>query len=255
MDEYLGYFASQLTNRQVFLLNFSSDARSFQILLSALRDTWARLGTERDTAGHSHAGLLVFANLVAAHTLIGFQQISSYQSFLAWMTFRPGLEALLMIGKFLDDPSNTGIWQNRDSDPKKYRETFWGRALESKSLPKSAVFRQVLGRLNDDFMHPNPSFTYRAATQTAQANSVLLETQLFDTDPDIHEAHVLAYINLVDHLVSVSEELINALCGPSAMQTVVRPVYADQERGRATQLATRTHAGKKIMEDLGLWSL
>ena len=252
MDEYLSYFGTQLTNRQVFLLNCSDDVRAFSRLLSALRNAWTRLGVERDTAGKSHVGLLLFANVLSAHVLVGFQHVSSYQSFLAWSTFRPGLEALLIIGKFLDDPANAGIWKNRQTDPHLYRKTFSGKSLESVSLPKSSVFRRVLTRLNDDFMHPNPHFAYRGATQTARGTGVQLDIQLFDTAPDIHEAHLLSYMNLLDCIVSASEGLVNNLCGKTAVS--VRHRYTTHEQPRATQLASRSVAGKRIMEELGLWS-
>jgi hypothetical protein len=221
MDEYLSYLATEIKNRQAFLLNFPSDLRTFQSLFHALRSTWARVGNERDKSGKSHAGLLPFGNVLARHVLIGFQHLTSYQSFLGWLTFRPGLEALLIIGKFVDDPQNARIWSNRLSDWKSYQKMFSGSALESKSLPQSAAFRKVLGHLNDDFMHPNPNFAFREATQTQTTNSVVLEIQCFDLNSDIHEAHLLAYIGLLEELTRVSVEMLTALLGAPAAPTVI----------------------------------
>ncbi len=113
MDEYLRYLGTQTANRQIFLLNSAADFHSFEILYKMLRAAWARLGSERDKSGESHAGFLPFANILARRTLIGFQHLSFYQSFLAWLTFRPGLEALLMTGKFVDGPANADVWKNR----------------------------------------------------------------------------------------------------------------------------------------------
>jgi hypothetical protein len=255
MREYLTYLATQVTNRQVFFLNFASDFRVFETLLGALRSAWSRLGSERDSSGRSHAGLLPFANILVRHTLVGFQHITSYQSFLAWLTFRPGLEALLMIGKFVDDPVNARIWKNRETDSKAYRNTFQGSALESKSLTNSADFRQVLRRLNDEFMHPNPDFAFRDSTQAAQNNAVLLEIQFFDTSPELHEAHLLAYMNLIDCVVRASEGLVNALCGSHPAASGIRQAYSKQESARASGLAARNSSAKKVLLELGLWNL
>jgi hypothetical protein len=98
------------------------------------------IGKEQDLAGQSHVGLLPFVNLLIRHSIFGFQHISSYQSFLCWLTFRPGLEALLILGKFADDPNNAYIWANRESDPRSYKQTFDGKKLVSKTLPRSADF-------------------------------------------------------------------------------------------------------------------
>ena len=106
MDEYLKYLAAQITNRQVFLLNFANDFRAFEKIFDDLRAAWSRLGNERDKAGRSQVGLLSFANILTRHALIGFHDLSCYQSFLSWLNFRPGLEALLIIGKFVDDLKN-----------------------------------------------------------------------------------------------------------------------------------------------------
>jgi hypothetical protein len=253
MREYLTYLATQVTNREVFFLNFGSDFRAFEILLRDLRSAWSRLGSERDLSGRSHVGLLPFANILVRHTLIGFQHITSYQSFLAWLTFRPGLEALLMIGKFLDDPANAKIWKDRQTDRKAYRNTFEGSALESHSLTNSADFRRVLSRLNDEFMHPNPDFAFRDATQTAENNAVLLDMQFFDMRAELHEAHVLAYMNLIERVVSASEDLVRALCGSDPAASGIRQAYCKQERARATRLAAQNGSAKKVLEELGLW--
>jgi hypothetical protein len=253
MDVVTSYLAAEEKTRRVFFCNFAPDFRTFQLLLEALQLAWARVGRERGTSG-AHAGLLPFANILTRHTLVGFEHLSSYQTFLAWLTFRPGLEALLMIGKFVDDPANVVIWKNRHVDWKSYNQTFAGRAMESKSLPQSDAFRQVLSRLNDEFMHPNPTFTYRDATQKDEGNDVLLEIQCFDTDPDIHEAHLLAYLNLLDLLGGASTGLVDSLYG-AASAAPAREEYGTKELVRATRLVARNGLAKKVMEELGLWTL
>jgi hypothetical protein len=198
MDEFADYYLVQTQNRVVFQKNFAADIALFKVLLSRLREIWGRVGTVRGLTGHSHVGLLPFSNLLVRHLVFGFEHLSSYQSFLAWLTFRPGLEALLIIGKFVDDVANAKIWREREVNPKAYRQEFSGTALGSKSLPRSADFRQVLTHLNDEFMHPNPAFTYRDTTVKTDAAGHLIEIQFFDVSANLHEAHLLAYLNLMD---------------------------------------------------------
>jgi hypothetical protein len=254
MDEYAGYHSTQVRNREVFEKNFASDIAAFNALLSRLREAWARVGVTRDVSGHSQVGLLPFSNLLLRHVIFGFEHLSCYQSFLAWLTFRPGLEALLIIGKFVDDPANAKIWLEREIDPKAYRQAFWGNALESKSLPRSAELRRVLTRLNDEFMHPNPAFTYRDTTVKTDKAEHLVEVQFFDVNADLHEAHLLAYLNLLDIIVVTSDCLVTALCGPSETNSPAQQTYETKEQNRATQLA-KDAVAKKIMQELGLWKL
>src|ERR1700739_1899623 len=109
LDEFSNYYFRLTKNREVFERNFAPDIAAFEELLSRLREIWGRVGTVRGLSGTSHAGLLLFSNLLVRHLMFGFEHLSCYQSFLAWLTFRPGLEALLIIGKFVDDVANAKI--------------------------------------------------------------------------------------------------------------------------------------------------
>jgi len=254
VDELPDYYSIQVRNREGFEKNFGSDIAVFKALLSRLREVWARVGVTRSVSGDSHVGLLPFSNLLLRHVIFGFEHLSCYQSFLAWLTFRPGLEALLMIGKLVDDPANAKIWLEREIDPKAYRQAFSGNGLASKSLPRSAEFRGVLTRLNDEFMHPNPAFTYRDSTVKTDSAGLVVEGQFFDVSAELHEAHLLAYLNLLDNIVVTSDSLVTALCGPCGSNTPAQQAYETKEQHRATQLAKNAVA-KKIMQDLGLWRL
>lgn len=253
MDEYSDYYSTQVSNREIFQKNFDADIREFKALLSKLRSTWARVGTTRGISGHSHVSLLPFSNILIRHVIFGFEHLSCYQSFLAWLAFRPGLEALLIIGKFVDDPANAKIWLNREADAKTYQNTFRGSALQSASTARSAEFRQVLNRLNDEFTHPNPAFAYRDATRRDESDGVLLEIQYFDRSTAIHEGHLLAYLNLLDLIVATSDSLVSVLCGPTGAVDTVE-TYSARVHNRATRLAQDSTA-KKVMVELGLWKL
>lgn len=253
MSEHLEYVSRQVKNRETFLLNYGNDFRIFDLHVRALRSVWSRLAQRRDTSGGSHAGLLVFANILVRHSILGFQQLASYQSYLSWLTFRPGLEALLILGKLVDDPANATIWRQRETNRTAYERTFSGPGLLSTSLPRSAEFRQVLSRLNDQFMHPNPDFAYRDTTIRDEGPTVAVAIQFFDVRAEIHEAHLLAYLNLLDTIVSASERLINGLLGSQFEIEGGRETLAISQAPRATRLATRDPLARTIMEELGLW--
>src|SRR5438876_5102097 len=198
----LDYFSTLSRARDTFLLNFGADYRRFEDLVNVLHSCWARLGTQRDAQRRSHAGLLLFSNILSRHTVLGFQALSSYQSFLAWLSLRPGLEALLILGKFADDPANARIWRERERNRDAYQKAFQGKALTPKGLRDAEAFRQVLTRLNDNFTHPNPDFVYR--DQSYRGEKLLV--QFLEVRAEVHEAHVLAYVNLVDRIAFAAEE-------------------------------------------------
>jgi hypothetical protein len=225
----------------------------FSYQLDSLLNVWSRIGSEKDLEGRSHAGLLIFISILRRHVILGFQHIATYQSFVAWLTFRPGLEALLVLGKFVDDPANAKIWHDRLVNRNAYQNAFSGRNLISKSLPRSSDFREVMTRLNDDFMHPNPDFTYRDMSVRESGEKLSLEIQFFDVVSDIHEGHLLAYLNLLDLIFCTSELLVNNLYGPPLTASTKRRTFTDDEALRAADLAIRNPTAKKVMEELGLW--
>jgi hypothetical protein len=251
--DLLDYAAIQVRNRESFLLNFRNDYHTFGLSLDNLRSIWARLGREKDTAGRSNAGLLVFVNILIRHVILGFHSIAAYQSFLAWLNLRPGLEALLILGKLVDDPGSAAIWKERLNDRGAYQRTFSGKALISKALITSKDFRDVLTHLNDNFVHPNPDFAYRDMTVRDQGPSVILEIQFFDKNSETHEAHLLAYLNLLDRICGASQGLLNSLCDPPSGKAVATQSFDEIAASRAAALATRNALAKRVMEELGLW--
>jgi hypothetical protein len=252
----LGYVAPLLQNREIFLLNFANDFRRFEGLLDRLQATSLRIARERDKSGASLVGLLLPLQILIRHCLLGFQQILSYQSFLAWLVFRPGLEAFLVMGKWVDDPANAKIWKEREVNPKLYRKTFSGKALASTSIPRSSDFRNALNRLNDQFVHPNPNFAYRETSlRAATTETLVAEIRFFDTQPEIHEAHLLSYLHLTELIVENLANLFTEILGPQENKPSMPGSSAfEQEEGeRAESLAGRDSTAKKIMEELGLW--
>lgn len=107
--------------------------------------------------------------------------------------------------------------------------------------------------LNDDFMHPNPDFTYRDTNVRDRGQELFLEMQYFDVISDIHNGHLLAYLNLLDLILWASESLMNNLYGSPHNASNVRNTFAEAEASRAADLAIRNTEARKVMEELGLW--
>lgn len=145
---------------------------------------------------------------------------------------------------------------NRHKNVRAYTNAFSGKNLTSTSLPEAKRLRDVLTQLNDQFVHPNPYFAYRETdlrpvdSQTAQ-----LATRFFDDRGELHEAHLLAYLHLLETIVISSDRLLGTIFG----NVTAAAVSADgsvvkQESVRAKSLADRDPVAKKIMEELGLWN-
>ncbi len=258
MSEYTDYLSAKDANRKGFEQNYRADVQFFEAANSKLSSIWERLGTTRDKTGRSHAGLLHFANILRRHCVLGFENIATYQSYLMWSNFRAGLEALLIVGKLVDNPANARIWLNRSAnqaaDKRAYSNTFSGQGLRSKSLFRSGDLRDVLTRVNDNYMHPNPDFTYRDSTQVDAGDKVLLRIEFFDVDPGMHETCLLAYINLVAVVVEESCKLVVDLLGSGDPQDGLNR-YEKTNELRARQLAASIPGAKNILEDYGLWQI
>lgn len=243
----LEFFSILHRSRDTFLLNHASDFGRFESQVNSFNECWKEFGRTKDSQGGSHAGLLVLSSIVQRHAVLAFQALSSYQSFLAWMTLRPGLEAFLFIGKWVDDAHTARIWSARATDRKSYRKVFEGEGLKSRSIPECEALRSVLGKVNDSFMHPNPSFAYRDQASGPGYMSI----QYLETDPVLHEAHLIAFLNLVDHLYTASCRLREQVLGKTFVPEGMR--VGETERKRAQVLADRDLDAKTILEDLGLW--
>ena len=195
----LEFFSTLHRARDTFLLNFGSYFGHFEMQSNLLHECWAEFGRTRDGQGQSHVGLLLLSQIVQRHVVLGFQSLLSYQSFLTWLTFRPGLEAFLFIGKWVDDP--------------------------------------------------NPWFAYREQSSGPGYMSI----QYLETDPVLHEAHLLSFLNLVDRLYVASCALRQQVLGRPF--TPQGPRFAAQVAERAESLASGNSDAKAILEDLGLWQL
>ena len=88
---------------------------------------------------------------------------------------------------------------------------------------------------------------------TTNPASVVLQIEFFDTGAEAHEAHLLAFIHLMELIVTASRDLVCGLCGAD-QNPVIPGDYSKMQRERARALAARNSAAKKILIELGVWS-
>lgn len=158
-----------------------------------------------------------------------------------------------MLGKWVDDPNNAKIWEERKTNYKAYKNIFFGTNLISKSFPMSSDFQKVLNKINDDFMHPNPDFTFREHHLKDQGDNLFLKVEYFDSDSILHEAHLLAFLNLLDKILLSSKDWIEKKFGQLTSKFTIQQPFSKVTFSRADSLARQDAVAKKIMEELGLF--
>ncbi len=94
-------------------MNYSTELNVFQDTLNKFESLRYFISKERDINGKTHVSLNIFLLIIDRQACNAFNLISNYQLYDAWVVFRPALESLLLIGKFLDNPSLVDIWKNR----------------------------------------------------------------------------------------------------------------------------------------------
>lgn len=252
-DQILHYRSVLAYNREVFLVEHGELIKTFSDIdgnFSALVDIPQ---TMRDADGHSYESLIPFLLLLQRQSRAAFESFAIYQSYQGWVVLRPGIEAVLIVGKWVDDASNAKVWQNRKQDWKAYQKIYSRRALESKSLPSSKSIQGVLSKVNDDFVHANPDYYGRHLkldTDDPDYGNFLLN--YFD-DSAVHQAHVFAFL----HLLLVMQQALSDLLG-HLFSSPVRLKYSLSEFKlkfgvRITELSSASNESAVILDQLGLW--
>jgi hypothetical protein len=253
-DAILRYRSALAYNREVFLIEhgefvkaLSSIDNNFNIFLDVL-------STMRDRDRKSYVGLIPFVLLLQRQSRAAFEALTAFQSYLAWVLFRPGIEAVLIIGKWVDDPANAKIWQNRKEDWKGYQSAYSGKALTSASLPSSDRIRRVLAKVNDDFVHANPDYYSRHLKAGAgDPGYVNFWLDYFDDDL-LQEAHAMAFLHL---LIFMQDALASLLAKVFAVPvTLILPLvtFRSNFAKRMTGIAAKSEEAAAILHQLGLYS-
>jgi len=196
-SEYLTYSSKVKYNREVFLLNYGKEIRIFEennLLLHGLGELIA--AKKKGDDGRLYINLLPLVLIIERQAIIAFDCISRYQSYAAWMIFRPALESLLFIGKFIDDPKNAKIWKCKEENFNEYLERFQGKALISKSLPHAEEYQRLLSKINDEYVHANyVYFEKNSIVRPFDSEKFYLNFQYIDDDFLEHKSSLFSFLH------------------------------------------------------------
>jgi hypothetical protein len=257
-DQILDYRSALAYNREVFLIEhgelikaFSAIDANFTVLIEAPR-------TMRDADGKSYVSLIPLLLLAQRQSRAAFEAFAAHQSYQGWVLLRPGIESVLIIGKWIDNPANAKIWQDREKEPNRkkhraaYQNTYSGPALKSKSLPSSERIRTVLSKVNDSFVHANPDYYDRHLKDRAGDPGYVNFVLDYFEDDSLLEANVLAFLHL---LLVMQDALLDLLKHLFLTPTKLRTSLAsfDQNFGaRIAQLVSASKEAATTLDQLGL---
>ena len=251
---FLEFHSLQSYNREVFLIEHSDLVKTF-VAIDTNYHTLVQLpGTKRDRNGKSYVGLVPFIFLLQRQAQSAFEALAVFQSYQAWVLLRPGIEAALIIGKWVDDPRNAEIWKNRENDTRTYQKTYTGKRLRSKSLPDSESIQGVLHKINDDFVHANPDY-YRRHLNINPAGPEFVKMVLQYVDEDnFLLTNAFAFLHLLvvtqQALLSLFNKLFSCNTAlPSSRELFVR-TYAD----RIGKLTNLSEEHRRLMREFGMWN-
>jgi hypothetical protein len=251
----LEYRSALAYNREVFLLERGEMMRAF----SAIDEVFLKLiecpRTMRDLNGASQVSLVPFILLLQRQSRVAFEALSVFQSYQAWVLLRPGIEALLIVGKWVDDPSFAQIWKNRVHDRRAYQKEYTGQALRSRSLPDSDRIQGVLSKVNDDFVHANPDYYLRHLQMSAGDPGYVNFLLGYFDDDILQEAHLLAFLHLLLVVEQSLAALLVKLFGSKVVLNVPMAAFQAQFGGKIRNLASKSADAAATLRDLSLVAL
>jgi hypothetical protein len=248
------YVVARDANRAHFAETYPYAAEAFNAAFSAFGALGEQLRTGRDVAGKSHISLAPFFFILQRQTATAFDAVSANQAYAAWVAVRTGVESALIIGKWVDDKRNADIWERRFVDRKAYQTAYQGRALRSRSLPRSDKIQGALTAINDRFLHPNPEYYKRHLTmKPTPSGDILMELNFFDDQVGV-ETGLLGIL----HLNAVVQDSLAALFGNLFVGCKKLDVHlADLEAKGADfrrKLGEHDPETETILTEIGLWN-
>ena len=251
---FFDYRSALAYNRDVFLIEHGDLLKVFDAIDGNFRLLVELPRTRRDRNSKTRGSLIPFMLLLQRQAYSAFEALSAYQSYQAWLLLRPGIEAALIIGKWVDDPQNANIWQEREKDRRAYMKVYTGKDLRSTSLPGSDQIQAVLGAINDRFVHVNPDY-YQRHLDVGPGDpgyvSVLLN---YFEDDTLRFVNVLAFLHLLLVVQEALLALFNQLFATKATLPSSLGLFRRTYRDRIEELAAANAEYRTVFFDLGAWS-
>jgi hypothetical protein len=242
-------------SRAWFFREHAAVAESFEVLNAGFDELGRCLQVGRDENNKTHISLAPLLLIGQRQAFLALDALASRQAYQAWVLARPGIEAALVMGKWMEDLANFHIWNQRSTDPQAYRKAYTGKALVSSVLPRSSEIQASLKIINDLFLHSNPEYYLRHTGITELADGNLeLKLRFFDDD-EVHWASILGML----HLLIVVQESLARMFGSKFVNLDVRPdrygltAFEAAHAPAATQAARSDATAGVIIHDIGLW--
>jgi len=252
-EELLEFHSMVERNSLAFALSRKWAFDAMARLISSIDVVCSIVSLGKDPSGKTIVSLLELLSVFRRQALVAFELFSSFRAHQAWLLFRPGLEALLIGGKWLDDKATVEVWKNRRDDAKAYVAVFTRKALRSNCMPNSARLVDVLARLNDSFPHSNREYCDRHSSLVpADLGNIVYCFDYFDSEPD-NDASLLAFLNVsrvaLESLLAGIEKRLSISHTELAVAALT-----EQLRPRVDQLLALDKAHAETLKGLGLWS-
>ena len=249
----LEYRATLNHNSEVFLLNFKDEFTAFTDTDNSLYRIGLFLSQNRTKDEESLISFLPYLLIMQRQFRNAFQCFTVFQSYQGWVLLRPGLESSLIMGKWLDDMQNVEIWKKHKQDWKEYNKTYSGKSLISKSLPESSSIQQVLKRINDNFMHVNPSYYYHnTRLEQMQADSDFLYVPVFDQETD-YQSHLYSFLHLTLYVVKCVGEMLVPYFSQNDTFEINLARLEEAFKGKVARILQQSPDQLSVLTELGLW--
>lgn len=237
--------------REQFLLDYKAEIESFDDVDQLFPHFSRAAGKIQVATARQKYDLAPFIQVMQVHARAAFELLAGGQSHLAWPVLRSFVEALLVMGKWIEDPQHAVVWHSRHagkSARKEYQEIYGGSGTRAESLPHEEVLRGVAGRLADDFIETNPRY-YAHPLVFGDGKSRNSSRE----DEADRRAHVYAVLHLEWFVMHAAGRLLSAREGGRAELRVDLERF-ERTFGPAAEAIAREHqAHKVVLTQLGLW--
>jgi hypothetical protein len=251
---FLDYRSALAYNRDVFSIEHGDLLKAFVAIDGNFPALVELPRTHRNQNGKARVSLVPLLLLLQRQAHTAFDVLSADQSYQAWLLLRPGIEAALIIGKWVDDPQNVKIWQNRDKDPGAYQKAYTGKALQSAALPGSDRIQTVLRRINDRFVHANLDYYHRHLNVGPGDPGYVNVLLNYFEDDALQLANVFAFLHLLLIVQEALLALFNQLFGTEARLPSPLSLFRNSFSKRIDELARADKEYRAVLSDLGAWS-
>jgi len=253
IPSFAEYLQARLAQDSSFRQAVPAAATAFQAALQNGYLLGETLTTHRDASGHSHVSLAPFHLIFLRQMCASFEALSVGQAFQAWVSIRPGIESVLIMGKWVADPKNADIWENRVTDPRAYLDCYQGKNLGNGALPRGNDIQTALKGINDNFLHPNPYYYFRHLHMDDRDDgNVELRLDFFDHSDDVW----LGFLGIL-HLVVVCQDSVSRMFTELFVDRPSLDVGVSDLESKARDwvrsLRAKGRFYDRTLTDLGLW--